>query len=91
MVYWFRVSLAFAAGFTNQFLHVDQASFGEFAVFIGIGLGVFFYLISILIVRYWLRYGEAELKGKNRYITLGGGSFIVLWITVSVLLYTVFR
>jgi hypothetical protein len=28
------------------------------------------------------------LKGKNRYITLGGGTFIVLWIMVSVLLKT---
>lgn len=80
--------MAVVAGFANQFLHVDQASLGDFAVIVGIGLGVIFYLISILVVRYGFHYGEAELKGKNRYITSGGGSFIVLWITVSVLLYT---
>ncbi len=80
--------MALVAGFANQILHVDQASLGDFAVFVGIGLGVVFYLISILVVRYGFHYGEAELKGKNRYITLGGGSFIVLWITVSVLLNT---
>ena len=42
-----------------------------------------FYLLSVPIVRYILRYGEVELKGKNKYITLGGGTFIVvsgLWL-----------
>lgn len=46
-------------------------------------------MISVAIVRYVLHYGEAELKGKNKYITLGGGSFLILWIMTSVLLYTV--
>ncbi len=87
-VYWLRVFFAIVAGFANQFLQVDQARFGDFAVFVGIGLGVVFYLITILIVLYGFHYGVTELKGKNRYITLGGGSFIMLWITVSVLLYT---
>lgn len=80
--------MAVAAGFANQFLHIDQASFGDFALFIGIGLGIAIYALSILIVQRVLHFGEAELKGKNRYITLGGGSFIVLWIVVSVFLYT---
>jgi len=35
-----------------------------------------------------LHYGEVELKGKNKYITSGGGTFIVLWIMVAVLLNT---
>lgn len=86
-----RFALAVVAGFANQYLHIDQASFGDSAVFVAISLGVFFYLISIVIVRNGLRYGEAQLKGKNRYITLGGGTFIVVWVLVSVLLYTVFR
>jgi len=29
------------------------------------------------------------LKGKNRQITLGGGTFIFVWIMVTVLLNTV--
>lgn len=88
-VYWLRVGLAFVAGFANEYLHVNQASLGDFAVIVGIGLGVVFFLISVAIVRYVLHYGEAELKGKNKYITLGGGSFLILWIMTSVLLYTV--
>lgn len=80
--------MAVAAGFANHFLGVTESSFGDLALYIGIGVGVAFYLLSILIVRNILRYGERELKGKNRYITLGGGTFIVLWIMVSVLLNT---
>lgn len=89
LVYWLRVFMAILAGFANQSLHVNQASLGDFALFVGIGLGIVVYLFSVVIVRYGLHYGEAELKGKNRYITLGGGTFIILWIVVSVLLNTV--
>lgn len=88
IVYWMRVLLAVVAGFANQFLHIDQASFGDFALFIGIGLGIVIYALSILIVQRVLHFGELELKGKSRHITLGGGTFIVLWIVVSVFLYT---
>ena len=80
--------MAIVAGFANQFLHIDQANFGDFALFIGIGLGIAIYALSIFIVQRVLHFGEVELKGKNRHITLGGGSFIVLWIVVSVFLYT---
>ena len=88
IVYWLRVFLAVVAGFANQYLHVNQANFGDFAIFVGIALGLVIYMFSIFIVQRVLRYGEAELKGKNRHITLGGGTFIILWIVVSVLLNT---
>lgn len=81
--------MAVLAGFTNQYLHIDQASLGDLALYVGIGLGLIFYLISIAVVRYVLRYDEVQLKGKNRYITLGGGTFIVLWIMLTVLLHTI--
>jgi hypothetical protein len=83
-----RVGLGLVAGFANHLLRIDWANWGELAFYMGIGVGVVFYLASILIVRNVLNYGEVELKGKNRYITLGGGTFIVLWIMVSVLLNT---
>lgn len=76
------------AGFTNNFLNIGVGTFGEFAILVGIGLGLVFYLFSVLIVKNVLHYGEPELKGKNRYITLGGGTFIVVWIMVVVLLNT---
>lgn len=80
--------MAILAGFVNQFLRIDEASFGDLALYVGIGLGLTFYLLSIAIVRYMLRYDAVQLKGKNRYLTLGGGTFIVLWVMVTVLLYT---
>lgn len=69
-------------------LHIDTANFGDLASIIGISLGVMFYLLSILLVRYVFHYGDAELRGKNRYLTLGGGTFIMVWIMVTVLFYT---
>jgi hypothetical protein len=88
VVYWMRVGLALVAGFSVHLLRINYANWGELAFYIGIGVGIAFYLLSILMVRDVLRYGEVELKGKNRYITLGGGTFIVLWIMISVLLNT---
>lgn len=86
-----RFFLGVAAGFANQYLHIGEATFGELAIIVGIGLGLVFYIMSIVVVRYLFRYGETELKGKNRYITLGGGTFIVVWIMVAVLLNTAAR
>lgn len=80
--------LAVAAGFANHYLGITEANFGDLAFPLAIGMGVVFYLISILIVRNMLHYGEVELKGKNKYITLGGGTYIVLWVMVAVLLNT---
>ena len=91
IVYWMRVGLAVAAGFANHFLGITELNFGELAFPLAIGMGVVFYLLSILIVRNVLHYGEVELKGKNRYITSGGGTFIILWIMVAVLLNTIIK
>jgi len=91
VVYWMRVALGVLTGVAENVLQINQSTLGDFAIFVGIGLGVVIYLGSAEIVRHVLHYGEAELKGKNRYITLGGGSFIVMWIMVTVLLYTLFH
>lgn len=89
VVYWLRFSLAVCAGFANQLLRISVATLGDLALVVGIGLGVVFYLMSVFIVRYLLRYGEVELKGKKRYITVGGGTFIVVWVMVAVLLNSI--
>lgn len=89
VVYWLRFFFAICAGFANQFLRISEATFGDLAFTVAVAVALVFYLMSVLIVRYVLRYGQAELKGKNRDITLGGGTFIVLWVMVAVLLHTV--
>jgi hypothetical protein len=85
-----RVLLAVIAGIVNQVLHIGQAMLGDpmLAFLAAVGLGIGFYLLSVVIVKYVFHYGEAELKGKHRYITLGGGTFIVVWIMVAVLINT---
>jgi hypothetical protein len=80
--------MAVAAGFANHFLGISETAYGDVALPIGIALGAAFYLLSIFIVRNLLRYSDLELKGKNKAITLGGGTFIVLWIMTAVLLNT---
>ena len=92
VVYWLRFLVAIVAGFANNYLHIGQSNpaIGDptLALLVGIGLGLGFYVLSILIVRQVFRFGEAELKGKHRDVTLGGGTFIVVWVMVSVLLNT---
>jgi hypothetical protein len=83
------VILAVVAALTNHYLGISATSFGELALPLAIGIAVVFYGLSIMIVRNILHYGDLELKGKNKYITLGGGTFMVIWVMVVVLLNTV--
>jgi hypothetical protein len=86
-VYWLRFLMAVIAGIANGYLHISstQPLWGDLAQYVGIGVGACFYALSVLIVRYLFKYGEVELKGKHRDITLGGGTFIVVWVMVLVL------
>jgi hypothetical protein len=84
-----RCILAILAGAANQGLHIDATRFGDVAAFVAVWLAILFYLFSIILVRYVFHYGEAELRGKNRYITLGLGTFIVVWLMIVVLFYTI--
>lgn len=92
IVYWLRFFLAVVAGFANYLIfsgfHVSELP-QDYKFIVGVGLGVLIYAISVVMVKYLLRYGEVQLKGKNKYITLGGGTFIVVWIMVAVLLNTI--
>ena len=80
--------MAIIAGVTTELLHINVMTFGDLAPLLGVGVGVVFYLFSVILVQHVFHYGEAELRGKNRYITLGGGTFIFVWIMVTVLFYT---
>ena len=84
-----RFFLAIVAAISNELLHINTVTLGDLAGFAGVGLGVAFYLFSILLVRHVFHYGEPELRGKTRDVTLGGGTFIVVWIMLSVFFYTI--
>lgn len=84
-----RVILAGIAAVTNHFLGINNANFGELAFPLAMGVALVFYAASVMIIRNVMHYGEVELKGKNKYITMGGGTFIVIWLMLSVLLNTI--
>ena len=88
VVYWMRFGLGILAGLTNDLLQINSSTFGDFAPVLGIGLGIVFYVVSVMLVRHVFHYGETELKGKSRDVTLGGGTFIFVWIMITVLVYT---
>lgn len=46
------------------------------------------YIYSALFFRYVAHYGERELKGKAKYITLASGTYIFVWAMMWILLYT---
>ena len=83
-----RFFLAIAAGFTNHILGISGVNYGELAFPLAIGVAVIFYVVSIFVVKNVLRFGIAELKGKNRDVTLGGGTYMMVFVMVSVLLNT---
>ena len=87
LVYWLRFLFAIIAGVSSSALRISstQPVWGGTAQYVGIGIGACFYAVSILIVRYIFKFGEVELKGKHKDITLGGGTFIVVWVMVLVL------
>jgi len=55
---------------------------------VGIGVAFAVYVASYFFFRYGLKYGEPELKGKYRSLSLGSGTFIFVWAAVWILLFT---
>jgi len=82
IVYWFRCVLGAMTGVLLMALKVKGTT--------GIVFMVGVYLASYLIVRHGLRYGETELKGKNKAVTLGVGTYIFTWAVTWILLYTLY-
>jgi hypothetical protein len=55
---------------------------------IGILVALLIYALSCFLFQYGFKYGEAALKGKQRVVTLGSGTFIFVWAAIWILLYT---
>ena len=52
-------------------------------------MAVGIYAISVFVVKYILGYGPTELKGPNKHITLGIGSYIIWFLFTTILLNTI--
>jgi len=86
-VYWSRLFIALATGVASVFALGGTVS-GEMATTAYTAIAVVVYALTAVIYRYVLHYGQAELKGKNRYITLGIGTFIFAWLAALAMTYT---
>ena len=50
-----------------------------------VSLGVGFYVASVYFYKYVLGYGEAELKGPRKIVTMGLGTYII-WLLFAIIL-----
>ncbi len=87
VVYWSRFLIALATGI-GSVVALRGVVGEELATLVYTTLAVLVYGLTAAVYRNVLRYGEAQLKGKNRYITLGIGTFIFAWLASLVLTYT---
>ena len=88
LVYWSRLGFAVIAGVLYNVLGLNAHD-----VLIGtssaISMAIGIYAISVFVVKYILRYGPTELKGPNKHITLGIGSYIIWFLFTTILLNTI--
>jgi hypothetical protein len=89
MVYWSRFFIAIATGFGSVVV-LREAVTSELASTVYPAVAILVYALTIAFYRYVLHYGEAELKTKNRAITLGIGTYIFVWLASVTLAYTLF-
>ena len=87
VVYWSRFFIAIATGVGSVFA-LREVVTGELATVVYPAVAILVYGLTVAIYRYGLRYGQAELKSKNRAITLGIGTFIFAWLASLALTYT---
>ncbi len=87
VVYWSRFFIAIATGAGSVFGLRGIVS-GDIATAAYIAIAVVVYGLTAMFYRSVLRYGEAQLKGKSRYIILGIGTFIFGWLAAVTLTYT---
>ncbi len=88
LVYWLRLGFGVLAGAIY-----NLAGFGSLGVGLGtlsmitVGIGV--YSVSIFLVKNLLGYGPEILKGPNKHVTIGMGSYVIWMIFTTILLNTV--
>jgi len=73
-VYWARVLLAIPAALISFLLQLSDWSVLSF--------GIMMYLISYYIIRYGLNVDPKSVGGAPNLITIGLGSFFMVWIAV---------
>jgi spore maturation protein SpmB len=87
VVYWSRFFIAIATGI-GSVVALKGVVTGELATVVYTTVAIVVYALTVAFYRYGLRYGVAELKTKNRAITLGIGTYIFAWLASVTVIYT---
>ena len=91
-VYWLRLGAGILAGILYNVLLIVTGLQGIDVGTLGmISVGVSVYAVTVIIVKYVLGYGPTELKGPNKPITHGIGTFIIWTLFTTILLYTIWN
>ncbi|MGQ9542558.1 MAG: hypothetical protein ACUVTM_00505 [Candidatus Bathyarchaeia archaeon] len=80
LVYWSRFGLAILAALLCYILQLRGSN--------GLMLAASIYILSIVLFKNILRYGEGDLQGRHKVTILGLGTYIFTWAAVWILLYT---
>jgi hypothetical protein len=86
-VYWSRFFIAVATG-VGSVVALGEIVTAELASVVYPTVAILVYALTIVFYRYVLRYGEVELKTKNKVVTLGIGTYIFVWLASLILAYT---
>jgi hypothetical protein len=89
IVYWLRLGFGVLSGVAYNL--IGFAQLGNIGLqtlgLISVGAGI--YSLSIILVKNILGYGPDELKGPNKHVTTGLGSYIIWMVFTTILVNTV--
>ncbi len=88
IVYWSRLGFAVLAGVVYNILGLGLQGVVP-GTLSAIALGVAFYAVSVYVVKYLMGYGEDQLKGPRKHISVGMGSYVIWLLFTIILLNTI--
>lgn len=90
IVYWLRLGSGILTGILYNALAEATGLKGiDVGTLALISVGISVYALTVFIVRYVFRYGPTELKGPNKHVSIGMGSFIIWTIFSTMVVYTI--
>ena len=89
IVYWLRLGFGVVSGVVYNLIGFWQLQNIGLQTLGLISVGVGVYSLSILLVKNILGYGPDVLKGPNKHVTIGMGSYIIWMVFTTILVNTV--
>ncbi len=89
IVYWLRLGFGVLSGVVYNLIGFYQLGDLTLQTLALISVGIGMYSLSVILVKNILGYGPDVLKGPNKHVTIGMGSFIIWLIFTTILLNTV--